>query len=65
MILTFYHRYMKNWESTYRLTETTPFFPNHLGSEADFFLRIDDNTSNTSRTPGHYRQMITEGKKSK
>ena len=52
---------MKNWKSTYRLTETTPFYPNHFGSEADFYLRIDDNTNKTSRTPGHYRQMITEG----
>ena len=62
MILTIFHRYEKNWESTYRLTDTTPFYPYHFGSKTDFYLRIVENTRNTSQTPGHYRQMITEGK---
>jgi len=53
--------YQKNWESTYRLTDTTPFYPYHFGPETDFYLSIGNNTRNTSRTPGHYRQMITEG----
>ena len=51
----------KNWESTYRLTDTTPFYPNHLGSDAEFYLNAVNNTSST-QTPGNYLQMITEGK---
>jgi len=53
--------YQKSWESTYRLTDTTPFYPNHFGSETDFYLKVVKNTSNNLRTPGHFRQMITEG----
>ena len=60
-----YYSYEKNWESTYRLTDTTSFYPNHFGPKAEIFLEAHYDTNIPIRYPGHYRQMIAGGKNCK
>ena len=59
--MSYYLRYEKNWESTYRLTDTTPFYPNHFGPTAEIYLQAVYASNSKGRYPGKYRQMIAEG----
>ena len=60
LLTSYYFSYEKNWESTYRLTDTTSVYPKHIDPSSDIVL--DVNYSGNVRHPGHLRQMIAEGK---